>query len=91
MQITVDIPESIASQLRHASDAAIERTVLEALAIELYRRGSISLGLLAQMLKIGVIEADQWLAEHGVPSNYDVGEYEADLRTIRRLFPDAKR
>jgi len=90
MQITLDIPEMIAKQLRHESGATVEQTVLEALAVELYRRGSISIGLLAQMLKMGVIQADRWLADRGIPSNYDEREYEADLQTMGDLFPGVK-
>lgn len=90
MQITFDIPEPIAEQLRADHGASLDRTAKEALAIELYRRGSISIGLLAEMLGMGVIQADRWLADLHVPLNYTVEDFEADRLTLAELFPDAK-
>jgi hypothetical protein len=37
---------------------------------------------------MGVIEAQQWLADQGVPQNYGVEAFRADMRTIERLFPE---
>ena len=68
----------------------LPRATLEALAIESYRQEKISLGFLAEMLGMGVLEADAWLAQRGVPRNYSIEDYEADLRDLAAVFPDFK-
>jgi len=57
----------------------------DALLIEAYRQGKLSIGRLAQTLGMGVIEADQWLAERGVPLNYTYEDFQADVQTLEQL------
>jgi len=90
VKISIEIPDLVAIHLQSGADSNIENLLNEALIIELYRRGSISIGFVARVLKMGVIEADQWLAQRGIPSNYDASAFESDLQTIRELFPDMK-
>jgi predicted HTH domain antitoxin len=40
--------------------------------------GKISLGFLAEMLGMDVIEADRWLSERGIPLIYSCADLEAD-------------
>ena len=35
-------------------------------------------------------DAEAWLAERGIPLNYDLEDLEADRRMLDRLFPLAK-
>lgn len=63
----------------------------EALAIESYRTGRISLGVLAEMLDMGVIEADAWLAQRGVPLDYTPDDLAADRDDLAALFPEMRR
>jgi predicted HTH domain antitoxin len=55
--------------------------------MDAYRLGQISIGGLAKTLGMGVIEAQQWLTDQGVPQNYGLEAFQADVRTIERLFP----
>ncbi|TWT41976.1 hypothetical protein RAS1_31020 [Phycisphaerae bacterium RAS1] len=88
MSIKVDIPARVESILR-AEWGDLSQAAKEALAIESYRAGKISIGFLAEMLAMGVIEADAWLARRGVPLNYSAEDLEADRRDLRELFPEA--
>jgi predicted HTH domain antitoxin len=64
----------------------IDRKGLEALAIEGYREGKLSLGKLAELLGFATThDANRWLAERGVPLNYSVKDFHDDCGTLDRL------
>ncbi len=88
MQITFDIPEDIADRLRAEAGGSLEQSARESLLIEAYRRGFVSVGRLAEMLGMGVIEADRWLAERQVPINYTREDLEADRQTLDKLLSE---
>lgn len=90
MQIEIDISKDLADALR-GEWGDLSLAAREALAIESYRRGKISLGMLAEMLGLGVIEADEWLARHNVPLNYSPEDLDADRRDLASLFPEMRR
>ncbi len=90
MQVNIDIPKAVESILE-SEWGDLSRAAKEALAIESYRTGKLSLGLLAEMLGVGVIAADQWLAQRGVPLNYSPEDLEADRRDLDELFREARR
>jgi predicted HTH domain antitoxin len=85
MAVIIDIPKRIEDALR-AEWGDLEQAARDALLIESYRSGKISIGFLAESLGIGVIEADRWLAERGVPLNYSAEDLEADRKTLGELF-----
>ncbi len=90
MQIDLDIPTKLENALREEwGDLSL--AAKEALAIESYRTGRISIGFLAEMLGMGVIEADEWLAKRGVPLNCSQDDLEADRRDLSALFPEIER
>jgi predicted HTH domain antitoxin len=91
MQISIDVPKRIEEALRAELGGDLDRAAKESLAIDLYRQGRISIGFLAEMLGMGVIEADRWLAERNVPLNYSVEDFEADVKNLRELFPRDRR
>jgi predicted HTH domain antitoxin len=64
----------------------LPRRTLAALAIAGYRAGRLSLGQVAKMLGIGVIEADAFLKERGVDLDYSLADLEQDRRTLKELF-----
>ncbi len=62
----------------------------EAFVAEGYRRGRLSLGFVARILGLATsLQAQEWLAQRGVPLNYDIDDLEADRRTLGRLFKNA--
>lgn len=58
----------------------LERTAKEALLIESFRTGKVSVGFLAETLGMGVIEAQTWLSRRGVPLNDSARDLDADRR-----------
>lgn len=85
MTIQLDLPDRVEQALtREWGD--LPRAAKEALAIESYRTGRMSLGLLAEMLGMGVVEADRWLADRGVRLNYAAKDLVADCDTLREVL-----
>jgi predicted HTH domain antitoxin len=89
MHFDIRIPDEVVDALQ-AGWGDLPRAAKEALAIESYRTGRISLGVLAEMLEMGVIEADAWLANRGVPMNYSEQDLESDRRDLATLFPEMR-
>jgi predicted HTH domain antitoxin len=83
MQVTIDIPE----QFTQIFGADLSTAAKEALLLDAYRAGKVSLGFVAELLGLGTrLEAQKWLADHRVPLNYDMAELEADRQTLREHF-----
>jgi predicted HTH domain antitoxin len=86
MSVSFELPSSIEQHLQVAL-GDLGQAAKQALLMDAYRHGQISIGGLAKTLGMGVIEAQQWLADHKIPMNYSVEDYEADCRTIEQFFP----
>ena len=70
MPATITLPDDAHEQLRAVFGDGLDRFALEAIVIEAYRRGEISLGRVGAILGLATsIEADDWLAERKVPLN----------------------
>ena len=89
MTITFDIPAPFENELRQKL-GDLTRAAREAFLIEGYRRGAISLGALAQLQGMGVLEADAWLAKRGVSMNYGAAELADDLRTADEIWAERR-
>jgi predicted HTH domain antitoxin len=85
MSITFQLEDDLERQLRHDL-GDLGQAAREALLIEAYRRGKLSIGRLAQSLGLGVIQADRWLAARGVALNYGPDDLRADQSTLRELL-----
>ncbi len=90
MQITLEIPDDLASPLvPPGHDPA--RTALEALALEAYRQRRLSEYQLRTLLGIrSRYELDGFLKEHEV-EKYTVEDFEHDLATLAKLNEGHKR
>ena len=86
MSVSFELPSEVEHHLQVAF-GDLGQAAKQALLMDAYRRGQISIGRLAETLGMGVIEAQQWLADQKIPMNYSVEDFEADCRTIERLFP----
>jgi predicted HTH domain antitoxin len=85
MQIQIALPDDVACSLE-AKWGSLERKLLEMLAIEAYREGSISAGKVRELLGMSTrLEVDAFLKEKGVYLHYDEADFEQDLFTMRRL------
>jgi predicted HTH domain antitoxin len=85
MQVTLEIPDTIAAQLTAAGKEPA-RVALEALMVEGYRTRQISEGQIKRTLGYQTrMEVHDLLKQHGVPLNYGVEELQQDIETIQRL------
>jgi predicted HTH domain antitoxin len=84
MTITFQLEDDLEQQLRRDL-GDLSHAARESLLIEAYRMGNLSIGRLARTLGMGVIEADQWLAQRSVALNYSFEAFQADQRTVCSL------
>jgi predicted HTH domain antitoxin len=87
MSLTISIPDDFAAVLG-ASPEERERRAREALALELYREGKISLRRMGELAGVG---GDYWAAEnfriqHKAPLNYSIEDLEADRKAAERFL-----
>lgn len=83
MQITVELPDDLAEQIRRTSGDVVRR-LLEAFAIDSYRSGSLT-GWQAQQL-LGLksrFDLDALLRKAGVDTEYTDDELQRDYETSR--------
>jgi predicted HTH domain antitoxin len=84
MQVTVEIPEDIA-RLLNSKWGNLPRGVLESLALEAHRSGTISTAQLRRLLGFETpMEVDTFLKQAGVFMDYGIEDLEEDLETVRR-------
>ena len=87
----VHLPGASAAAFQRAFGEDLDRAALEALTIEGYRTGKLSLGEVTQVLELETtIAAQQWLGERGVLLNYSLSELEADRATLSRVLGASK-
>ena len=87
MTVSFELPHELEQHLR-LELGDLDQAAKEALLIESYREGRLSVGKIAQILGKGVIETQAWLTEHGVPLNYSLEDLKNDRETLHRLFPE---
>lgn len=86
MSLTITIPDDFAGILG-ATPEERDRRAREALALELYREGRISLRRMGELAGVG---GDFWAADrlrhqHRLPLNYALDDLEADRAAAHRL------
>ncbi|MGH9773066.1 MAG: UPF0175 family protein [Candidatus Acidiferrales bacterium] len=84
MQVTVELPDEIAGWLTERQPN-VSRAVLEAIAIEAVRDGTVSAGKAAEMLGISRDSMDGVLKRAGVYLDYSLEDLRRDRETHRRL------
>lgn len=85
MQVTVEIPEDIA-RLLNSKWANLPRGVLESLALEAYRSGTLTTAQLRRLLGFETpMEVDAFLKQAGVYLDYGSEDLREDLETIRKV------
>lgn len=89
MTISFDLPKDVENDLRKEY-GDLSAAAKEALIIDAYRTGRLSLGHVAEVVGLPTsILAQRWLSDRGVPLNYSLGDLESDRRTLGKLFGDA--
>jgi predicted HTH domain antitoxin len=86
MSLVLNLSPSAENAFRDAWGDQIDQKGLEALAIEGYREGKLSIGKLAELLGLPTSQdADRWLAARGVALNYSADDFRDDCSTLDRL------
>jgi predicted HTH domain antitoxin len=86
MEVTLHIPDEVAKQLA-PEGADLSRKVLEALAIDGYRKQTLSLYQIGQMLGLTRIEAEDFLACNQVPlADLTVADLDRDMAAVEAAF-----
>lgn len=84
MELTVHIPDDIASRLNQAGNN-LPRRALEAFALDEYKVGHITKPELRRMLGFETrYELDGFLKEHGVLYEFTMEDFERDLADLNR-------
>ena len=87
MQVIIDLPEDIA-QLLQTNQQSVERSVLEAIALEGYRSGKLTHAQVKKVLGFQTrLQVDAFLKAHGVDMEYSIEDLERDRETLERALP----
>lgn len=90
VEVIVQLPDEIARQYGRIPEEMPNR-ILEALALEGYHSGKLSLSQVGQLLHLDPQQTDRWLAErHTGPSNGHGAEprhRDLDLEAFQKLLP----
>jgi predicted HTH domain antitoxin len=90
LQITIDLPDEIASTIKAKWDN-FPRKVLESLAIEAYRQGVITSAEVGRMLNISSrYEVDSFLKQAQAYLHYNEADFEQDLLTMQKIETQRK-
>ncbi len=82
MQVTIDLPESIAEQL--GSKTEISRQLLEAYAAESYRSEKLSRHQVGQLLGLDRWQTEEFLATRNAQRPYTLADWEIDRRSLEK-------
>lgn len=85
MNLTVEIPDNLASELS-ASGGDLSRRALEAFGLEEFKNGRIAKAGLRRLLGfVSRDELDGFLKAHKVWIDYTVEDYRRELQDLKRL------
>jgi len=86
---TLNVPADASETLHRAFGPDLDRAALEALAIEGYRSARLTAGEVARITGLETsLQAQEWLAAHGVPPNYSDEDLRDDRTDLDRLLRD---
>jgi hypothetical protein len=86
MNLTLELPDDVASRLTAADSVALSRRALEALVAEEYRQGHLNKPDLRRLLGFETSDQiDSFLRAHEVWIDYSVEDLEHDRAGLRRL------
>lgn len=90
MAITFELPQDVEHVLRERF-GDLDQAAKEAFLVQSYRESRISVGQVARVLCMGVVEAQAWLADRGAPLNYGASDLEQDRKTLAELSAKPRR
>jgi len=85
LSVTLDLPAEVEEKLRR-ENPNLDAEVKEVFALELFRRGKLSHGELAQVLGLDRFATDAYLRRHKVfEDSLTMEDLEADRKTLDRV------
>jgi len=85
MEVTLQLPDDIAKQL--GDMPSVSRQLLEALAIDAYRRERLSRHQVSQLLGLDYWQTEEFLSRHDAKRPYTLADLEVDRKSLARLGP----
>lgn len=85
--ITID--DATEAKLREILGQDLDRIARDALIVEAYRTGKLSIGQAARLLDLSIHDAYGFIKDRGVPVNYTLSDFDSDCEGLRELrkFP----
>jgi len=84
MHVTIDIPDDLARRISEVGE--LPRLALEALAMEEFRLGHLTLAELRRLLGFGTRDAlDGFLKAHGIYVPYTLEDFNQEQRDLERI------
>lgn len=90
MAITLELPQDIQQQLEEAWNGDLSRKILEAVAVEGYRQGTLSRGQVSELLGLSFYETETLLKERKAYSPYSIEDFEEDRLAVEHLLQNKK-
>jgi predicted HTH domain antitoxin len=81
MQVTVELPESLITNLEEPG-----RDILEAVAIQAYAQRRISQGKLAELLGLDAWQVERLLAQRGIARPFTSEDFERELKNLNQAL-----
>jgi len=82
MTVQLDLPDDVTAALEQRGD--VSRCVLEAIAVEGYRRRELTRSQVRRMLGFeSSLQVDEFMSAAGVPFPYDTEDLDADVESLR--------
>ncbi len=85
MAVTIDISAE-AEKLLKSEWGDLNRAARDALVIESYRQGKLSLGQCSEILGMGFAETEAFLRERGVDLGLTMQDVEDDMKCLRKVL-----
>ncbi len=82
--MVITIPETVEHALRVPVKSR-ERELKKLLALKLYEKGVLGMGKARELIGVNRMEFLFILKEEGIPVNYDLEEFEDDLKAIEDI------
>jgi len=87
MEITLTIPDDIATEMQNGGAAPLSRKLLETIALEGYKSGMLTEFQVQRMLGfVDRFEVHGFLKEHGAYLDYDIEDLERDSAALDALL-----
>jgi predicted HTH domain antitoxin len=86
MTITLELPQDIESQLLEEWNGQLSHKILEAIAVDGYRQGTLSRGQVSELLSLSFTDTETFLVERAASSPFDWEDLEQGRAALENLL-----